>query len=85
MVSDLKSKRAIYWKAILFVVIGAMSFGLLLAQKFDVQTLLLLCVLIWSCCRAYYFAFYVIERYVDPSFRFSGLTAFARYLLERNR
>jgi hypothetical protein len=26
-------------------------------------------LLIWSSARAYYFAFYVIERYIDPEFR----------------
>jgi len=35
---------------------------------------------IWSFCRVYYFAFYVIERYIDPSFRFSGLISALRYL-----
>ena len=36
-------------------------------------------------CRAYYFAFYVIERYADPSFKFSGLWSFVRYLTTRHR
>ena len=30
--------------------------------------------------RAYYFAFYVIERWVDPSYKFSGLGHFLTYL-----
>jgi len=42
---------------------------------------LLLLVAVWSFCRAYYFAFYVIEHYVDPSYKFAGLTSFAMYLL----
>lgn len=37
----------------------------------------LLALSIWGFCRAYYFAFYVIEKYVDPEFRFSGLLSFA--------
>ena len=44
---------------------------------------LLLGVAIWSFCRAYYFAFYVIERYVDPSFKFSGLFSVLKYLAAR--
>jgi hypothetical protein len=49
------------------------------APRLDVFALLLICV--WSSCRAYYFAFYVIGRYVDPNFRFSGLFDFAKYML----
>ena len=80
---DLKSKTAIYLKAILFLIIGVTSLVLLLAQNYNVQTALLLALLIWSFCRAYYFAFYVIEHYVDPGFRFAGLFAFAKYLIKR--
>lgn len=29
-------------------------------------------IAVWSFCRLYYFGFYVIERYIDPSYRFSG-------------
>jgi len=29
----------------------------------------------------YYFCFYVIEKYIDPSYRFDGLISVARYLL----
>jgi hypothetical protein len=82
-VDDLKSKTAIYLKAILFLVIGVTAFILLLAQNYNVQTTLLLALVIWSFCRAYYFAFYVIEHYVDPGFRFAGLFAFAKYLIKR--
>jgi hypothetical protein len=45
----------------------------------------LLLVAIWAFCRAYYFAFYVIEHYVDPAYRFSGLIDFFRYALSGNR
>ena len=39
----------------------------------------------WASSRAYYFAFYVIGHYVDPSFRFTGLIDFARWALRRRR
>jgi hypothetical protein len=81
--SDIKNKAAIYLKAILFLVIGVTSASLLLAQNFTVRTAMLIALAIWSFCRAYYFAFYVIEHYIDPQFRFAGLFAFARYLLTR--
>lgn len=41
----------------------------------------LLAAVVWSAARLYYFMFYVIERYVDPDYRFSGLFDFVRYLL----
>ena len=44
----------------------------------------LLAIAIWAFCRAYYFAFYVVERYIDPTFRFAGLASLVRYAL-RNR
>lgn len=33
----------------------------------------------WASSRAYYFAFYVVQHYVDPSLRFAGLSAFAAW------
>jgi hypothetical protein len=34
---------------------------------------------VWAFARAYYFCFYVIERYVDSRFRFSGIFAALRF------
>jgi hypothetical protein len=82
-VTDLKSKTAIYLKAVLFVVIGFASAALLLAQNLTLQTAFLIGLAVWSFCRAYYFAFYVIEHYIDARFRFAGLFAFAKYLINR--
>jgi hypothetical protein len=82
-VTDLKNRTAIYLKAILFLVIGVTSATLLLAESFNLQNMILIGLVIWSFCRAYYFAFYVIEHYVDPKFRFAGLFAFAKYLISR--
>jgi hypothetical protein len=79
---DLKNPRWLFAKAALFVVIGLCCFGLLLAQTPTLRTAALLLLLIWACARAYYFAFYVIEKYVDASFRFSGLFDCARYCLQ---
>jgi hypothetical protein len=45
----------------------------------------LLLLAIWAFCRAYYFAFYVIEHYVDPEYRFSGLLDFCRYAIRKWR
>ena len=45
----------------------------------------LLAVAVWAFARAYYFAFYVIEHYVDPGYRFSGLISFLRYALRKKQ
>ena len=71
-------------KAVLFLVIGVVSSALILVECPAWRTAFLLGLAVWSFCRAYYFAFYVIEHYVDPSFRFSGLFSMLRYLCTRN-
>jgi hypothetical protein len=71
----------LYAKAFLLVVIGLLSAGLLFARNPDPTTASFIVLSVWAFSRAYYFAFYVIERYVDPTFRFSGLLSFLRYVL----
>ncbi len=83
--SDLTSPRVIKIKGLLFLVMGLLASALILIEAPSVKNLLLLVTVIWSFCRFYYFAFYVIERYVDPSYRFSGLGSFVKYLLRRSR
>tara|TARA_R110002049_G_scaffold4601_4_gene31890 strand:+ start:132061 stop:132378 length:318 start_codon:yes stop_codon:yes gene_type:complete len=82
---DLSSSRAIYLKAALLVFLGLFAATLLLlrAPQWDVALLLAICV--WACCRAYYFAFYVIEHYVDTTYRFRGLIDFAAYVMNFRR
>lgn len=79
---DLKSAKWIKAKGILFLVIGLFASVLLLLEHPTWKTGALLAVSIWCFCRFYYFAFYVIERYVDPSYKFSGLGSFLVYLLK---
>lgn len=80
---DLTDVRWIKFKGLLFLLLGSLSAGLLLFQHPEAKLVFLLGVTVWSFCRCYYFAFYVIERYVDPGYRFSGLWSFARYLCSR--
>lgn len=63
-------------KAGLFLLIGVVSAALLLVEFWSWRAALLLALCVWGFCRAYYFAFYVIERWVDPDFKFSGLGHF---------
>jgi hypothetical protein len=72
-------------KGILFLFLGMFSGVMLYVEQPSLRTGLLLAATVWGFCRFYYFAFYVIERYVDPAYRFSGLFSLARYLLGRQR
>jgi hypothetical protein len=82
---DLTSAFWIKLKGLLFLLIGIASAVLLFVDNPKWQTVVLLVMTIWSFCRFYYFAFYVIEIYVDPGYKFSGLISFVRYLLQRRK
>lgn len=82
---DIKSARLIYLKGGLFLLLGVLCAALLLLEHFSLRTLALLLICIWAFCRFYYFVFYVIQHYVDPGYRFSGLFDFLRYLARRKR
>ncbi len=77
--ADLKNPRLIWIKGILFLLLGVLASGLLLLQAQDGKVALLLAVAIWAFCRFYYFAFYVIEHYVDSQYRYAGLISFLVY------
>ena len=72
-------------KGPLFLLAGIVSAALVVLQHPTVMTALLLVISIWCFCRFYYFAFYVIEHYVDPSFKFAGLWDFAVYFFRGRR
>lgn len=82
---ELKSSRWIIAKGLLFLVLGLLCAVLLAVEYRSLRSAALFVVAIWCFCRFYYFAFYVIERYVDPSYRFSGLVSFARYVFQKRR
>jgi hypothetical protein len=85
MMGDITSKRVLYLKAGLFLALGGLAVAIALARYPDWRLAALMAIAIWAFCRAYYFAFYVIEHYVDPSFKFAELEAFVRYLWRRDR
>ena len=82
---DLTSPRLIYAKGALFLLTGLLASTLLIIECPTVKAALLLAVAVWCFARAYYFAFYVIEHYVDPGYRFAGLGSFVRYLWRRRK
>jgi len=80
---DITNLKLLWLKAWLFLLLGAISSSLLLLEAPQLKMALLLGLAVWSFCRFYYFAFYVIEHYADPGYRFSGLGSFLRYVLRR--
>ncbi len=75
MLGDLKSKHLIVAKGLLFGVCLLLSGMALLLQAPSLQTALLITLLAWSSARLYYFLFYVLQTYVDPSLKYDGLWA----------
>jgi len=64
--------------------LGLLAGALLLIQHPTFFAGLLLITTIWAFCRCYYFAFYVIEHYVDANYRYAGLLSFVRYWIRKN-
>jgi hypothetical protein len=79
--ADLKSPRLIIFKGFLFLILGCLSGGLIIVEHPTLKLISLLALSTWSFCRFYYFAFYVIQHYIDPTYKFAGLFSFVRYLL----
>jgi len=82
---DLTNPIWIKLKGAMFLLLGIAAAILLWLEHPTLKVGLLLALVIWCFCRAYYFAFYVIEHYVDPSFKFSGLGSFFAYLFRKNK
>jgi len=78
--ADLKNPKLIYLKGWLFLGILLLSIALLLLENASWRTGLLLMLIVWSSARFYYFMFYVIEKYVDPNYRFAGIMSFVKHL-----
>jgi len=83
--TDIASARLIYAKGFLFLLGGLLAGALVILEHPDLKTALLLAAAVWCFCRFYYFAFYVIEHYVDPQYKFAGLCSFARYAIRKWR
>jgi len=82
---DLTSATWIKVKGLLFLMLGIAVAALLILESPSWKVAGLLALAIWCFCRFYYFAFYVIEKYVDPSYKFSGLWSFTCYLMRSRR
>ena len=82
---DLKQPVFMYLKAVLFLLIVVASSAVILLRDPSWQVFVLLLFICWASARAYYFAFYVIEHYIDGDFKFSGLGALLQTLCRQKR
>ncbi len=82
---DLKDNKLIYLKGLLFLVMLMASAVMLVLEPSTWKRVVLVAVLVWSSARLYYFMFYVIEKYTDPSFKFSGIFSFLAWLVYNRR
>jgi hypothetical protein len=72
-------------KAIGFVLIAFLCALGLMLRSMRIETAVLILLLVWASARAYYFCFYVIERYINPEFKFAGLSSAVAFLLKSDR
>jgi len=84
-VRNLRDSRLMYLKGFLFLAILSCSVFVILIEQFSWKLLVLLALVIWSSARLYYLMFYVIEKYVDPSYKFSGIISFIKYMVKRKK
>ena len=82
---DITNPKLLYLKGFLFLLAGILSASILVWKHPSLQVVLLLAIAIWCFARAYYFAFYVVQHYADPTYRFAGLLSFLRYALRRRQ
>ena len=80
----IENKKLLMTKGFLFLILGILASVLLLLETFSWKRLLLLGLIIWAFCRFYYFMFYVIEKYMDDKYKFSGIGNFIVYLFRKS-
>ncbi len=80
---DITNVRLLYFKGFLLMFGGLLAAVGVLLEHPTMRMAILLALAIWCFCRAYYFAFYVIEHYIDGEYRFAGLGSFVLYLFRR--
>jgi hypothetical protein len=83
LIGDIRSPRLLYLKGVLFVVLGLVASAGILIERPSLRVAALLAIAVWAFARAYYFAFYVVEHYVDGDYKFAGLGSFVRYMLRK--
>lgn len=79
------SETGILLKGFMFMGLALGASAMLIAQHPTLETAFLVGVAVWASARFYYCAFYVIEHYVDHTYRFAGLFSFMMWFVRRRR
>jgi hypothetical protein len=82
---DVRSAGLIHAKGGLILVLGTLASAVLVVRSPSPTTALLVGVAVWAYARFYYYAFYVVERDVDPTYRYSGLGSLIAYWIRQSR
>ena len=70
---DLRSKKLILIKGVLFFLLALMASVYSLCEFPLWIRILALMTGLWAFARFYYFLFYVLEKYVDPTLKYTGI------------
>ncbi len=69
----------------MFFAIACISAYLVFAEAPSLKVASLLLLVAWASARFYYFLFYVLERYVDPTMRYSGIFNLVATIAKRSK
>ena len=83
--TNITSTKILYLKGLLFLIGGIIASAILIIEHPSFKAAVLLAVSVWCFARSYYFAFYVIEHYIDQNYKFSGLFSFAAYIFRKRK
>ncbi len=71
---DLKDRRWIVAKGLLFLLLAVMAGAIQVLLEMEIwKEMLLLLICVWASCRFYYFLFHVLHAYVNPGLRSAGI------------
>jgi hypothetical protein len=82
--NDIRSPKLLYFKGGLLFCVGLTAAIILLIEHPSLKFAALLAIAIWAFARSYYFAFYVIEHYIDGDYKYAGVFSFLRYAVRRH-
>jgi hypothetical protein len=83
--TDIQNPKLLYLKGALLLGLGIIAAAILVVEHPTVKFAALLAIAIWAFARSYYFAFYVVEHYIDGNYKYAGLLSFFRHALHRRR
>lgn len=83
--ADIQNVKLLYIKGGLLLCLGILASGMIIWEHPSLSVAALLAIAIWAFARAYYFAFYVVEHYIDPGHKYAGLLSFLRYMARRRK